>query len=420
MSNITKLVQNRISNYFCKLSLHLSKPESRCVREMTVGIIKGGKMLVNKIAGEVCDNISLSKTCERLRRHYNKKGFADKIFTGHIQSVKGKVHHGDYILVDGSDIQKKYAKMMEGLDFVKDGDTSEIGLGYHLMDVIHFSKHGEICPLYNKIYSFDAGAKSQNMEVMDAVKKVGELDKNLCYIYDRGMDTSILKEFVIAQGDEFVLRLKKSSSLEFKGKPMSVKEIGKKVNLTQELTAVKIKKNRKVVRHFSAGAEKVQYCDKRGRKTELWLVVTKNKNGGYCYLLTNSPGLIASEVAKATFTAYGHRWKIEEYHRHIKQCYELEDIQVRTFWGLESMLAILTVAMGIVYSQIESLHQRLILESELKTMNKNKTYELYNFIYYKISSVLKKLLAHVKPKAFLPEVKTSLSQQQLCFAFGDG
>lgn len=42
MTNVlTKQDQNKISRYFLKLSDHLTKPESRCVREMTTGILKG-------------------------------------------------------------------------------------------------------------------------------------------------------------------------------------------------------------------------------------------------------------------------------------------------------------------------------------------------------------------------------------------
>ncbi len=41
MSNVlTKQVQNRVSRYFLHLENYLSKPESRCVREMTTGILK--------------------------------------------------------------------------------------------------------------------------------------------------------------------------------------------------------------------------------------------------------------------------------------------------------------------------------------------------------------------------------------------
>lgn len=124
---LTKQVQNKVSRYFLKLESHLTKPKSRCVREMTTEILKSGTVLVNKIATGICDNISLSQTTKRFRYHYNKKNFFLKLFRSHMNNVKGRIYHGDYILFDGSDIQKKYSKMMESLDYVKDEDKASVG-----------------------------------------------------------------------------------------------------------------------------------------------------------------------------------------------------------------------------------------------------------------------------------------------------
>lgn len=410
---LTKQVQNKMSSYFSKLSDHLYKPESRCVREMVTGIIKNGSVLINQIASGISDKVSLCKTTKRFRNHYNKEGFFLKLFKGHLKSVKGKISHGDYILVDGSDIQKKYARMMEGLDYVKDGDKGSIGLGYWLMDIVHFGKDGEMTPLVNKLYSFDHGAKSENLEVQEAVKTVQQnIEKRLNYIYDRGMDREILRDFIVGMDEDFILRLKKTTKLLYRGKELKVSDIAKKFPLFMELSATKVKKNKRQKKQYSCGAVKVQY--QIGRKLyDLWLVVTKNRGGGYCYLLTRIGKESIIEIIKETFKAYGFRWKIEEYHRHIKYSYSLEDIQVKTFEGLQSMLAILTIAMSIIYRELASIHIRLLLESGVKTLNKEKVYELYNFIYYKISKILKVLLAHVKPKAFLPDIQNSSNQLQL-------
>lgn len=410
---LTKQVQNKMSSYFSKLSGHLYKPELRCVREMVTGILKNGTMLVNPIASGIQDSLSLSQTTKRIRNHYNKEGFFKKLFKAHLEGVKGKICHGDYILVDGSDIQKKYAKMMEGLDYVKDGDKGSIGLGYWLMDVVHFGRDGEMTPLYNKLYSFDCGARSENLEVKEAVSMVKEsIDKKVKYIYDRGMDREILRDFIIGSGDGFILRLKKTTKLLYKGKETSVNAISKKLPLFMELWAMKVKKSKRFRQYFKCGAVKVQY--KAGKElVDLWLVVTKREGGGYCWLLTKTPQDAIVKVIEETFKGYGLRWKIEEYHRHIKDCYHLEDIQIKTFEGLQSMLAILTIAMSMVYRELASLHIKLLLESGVKTLNKEKVYELHNFVYYKISKILKVLLAHIKPRAFLPDVSDLSSQLQL-------
>ncbi len=122
-----------------------------------------------------------------------------------------------------------------------------------------------------------------------------------------------------------------------------------------KLVATKAGKNKKHKIAFMCGAVKVKYKIE-GKEHELWLVVTKRENGGYCWLLTRSPKETIIDIIKEAFTAYGFRWKIEQYHRHIKSCYNLEDIQIKTFDGLQSMLAILTIAMGIIYSSLSSLH----------------------------------------------------------------
>ena len=413
---LTKQVQNKISRYFLHLEKHLTKPESRCVRDMTVGILKSGSVLVNRIASSILDTISLSQTTKRFRNHYNKEGFFMKLFRGHMSIAKNRVCHGDYILFDGSDIQKRYAKMMEGLDYVKDGDKASYGLGYWLLDVVHFNREQEMTPLFNKLYSFDCGAKSENLEILGAVQEVDTIiDKDVTRIFDRGMDRPICRDFIIEQGGHFILRLKKTTKLFYKGKEMGVNQISKKIPLFMHLYAIKMRKNKKRKVSYKCGAVKVRY--KAGKQEhELWLVITKRENGGYCWLLTRSPKENIIDVIQEAFTAYGFRWKIEEYHRHIKQCYRLEDIQIKTFEGLQSMLAILTIAMSIIYASLSSMHIKLLLQGGVKTMNKEKLYELTNFIYYKISTIIKTLLAHMKPCAFLPSPQISQSDGQLCLA----
>ena len=104
----------------------------------------------------------------------------------------------------------------------------------------------------------------------------------------------------------------------------------------------------------------------------------------------------AIEVASWAFKGYGLRWKIEEYHRHIKQEYKLEDIQMKTFDGLQSMPAILTIAMFMIYKKMQSLHLKLLLDAGYNYLNKHTIRELTNFIYYKISKVVSNLLMPVR------------------------
>ncbi|QZE14974.1 transposase [Halosquirtibacter laminarini] len=411
---LTKQIQNKLSLYFCKLNSHLTKPELRCTREITTGILKTGSVIINQIATAIGDSIDKQQTTKRLRNHYNKKGFFLKLLRGHMDCVSDTIHEGDYILFDGSDIQKKYAKTMEGLDFVKDGDEkNKVGLGYWLMNVVHIDKANKMTPLYNKLYSFDHGAKSENNEAIEALKEVDNaIYKNVTCVFDRGFDRQIIKDYVVSQQNNFIIRLKKNTKLIYKGKETTVSTIGKKIPFFMELTANKRGKNKSKKINFECGAVKVKYRIKQ-REFELWLVATKRKSGGKCWLLTNSPKHTITEVIREAFQAYGFRWKIEEYHRHIKSSYDLENIQIKKFDGLQCMLAILTIAMGILYNTLESMHLRLLLDSKIKILDKNKVSELRNFIYYKISTIIKILLANVYTKHIIQSKQTQVDVGQM-------
>jgi len=73
-------------------------------------------------------------------------------------------------------------------------------------------------------------------------------------------------------------------------------------------------------------------------------MVTRNKKGGLAYFLVKSSKETQSEILQQAFKGYGYRWSIEEYHRHIKQEYHLEEIQMKTYTGLQSILAVLILS----------------------------------------------------------------------------
>lgn len=87
-------------------------------------------------------------------------------------------------------------------------------------------------PLYNKLYSFDHGAKSENKEVLEAMGEVEAIiNKDVTKILDRGMDRPICRDFIIANEGNFNLRLKKTTKLIYKGEEMAVNKISQKVPL---------------------------------------------------------------------------------------------------------------------------------------------------------------------------------------------
>ena len=169
----------------------------------------------------------------------------------------------------------------------------------------------------------------------------------------------------------------------FKEEEFKVSELVQKINFSVTQTVTKIKKDKPVIKQYELGAIPINYTVK-GIVHSLWLGVSRNKkHGGLAYLLVKSKLSTAIEVAKWAFRGCGLRWKIEEYHRHVKQEYRLEEIQIKTFDGLQSVLSVLTVAMYMIYKKISSLHFSLLLDAGYNYLNKHTVRELTNFIYYK-------------------------------------
>src|SRR5690554_4349347 len=392
----TKKNLTQVSSYFSDTTL-LTKPETRCAKEMSVGILKSKSVHVNKIGASLREPVALKKTTKRMSEQYLKDGFAQKVWINHLE--KASVNQNDFIAIDGSDIIKKYAKCMEGLEIVRDGDTGEFGLGYNFINVNAIDAEGDIKPLFSKAYSFEMGAYSWNNEIKKAVGLITEhFGERGTFVIDREADREILKDYFLNLPNSCIMRLRKNTSVLYKGQKLPVSKMVKKIHFDSEREVTKIRKNKKVTKTYELGAIQVSIGAK-GKMNNAWLVVSRNmKHGGLCFLLVKSDRTTAIEVAGWAFEGYGKRWKIEEYHRHIKQSYRLEDIQMRTFNGLQSLLAILSVAMYILYKKTSALHIKLLLESGYNYLNKHRISELTNFIYYKLSKIVSNLLIPVRPR----------------------
>lgn len=411
---LTKKIQTLMSRYFSTTN-GMTKPELRCFKDMVLGILKSKSVFVNQIAASLREGLKLKDVAKRLSAQYLKDGYADKILINHLNTVCPSVSKNDFIIMDGTDISKKYAKYMEGLEFVKNGDTGDIGLGYNVLNINAVSGGKETTPLYSKAYSYEMGALSSNNEIKKAVCQVKEhVPGQSCWVFDRGADNTILKDFFIAGCARCIIRLKRNTNLFHKSGSYRADILAKKVNFCVSQKVVKIKKGKPVSEVYDLGAIPVGHKIK-GQAYPLWLVVSRGKNGQLCYLLAKSELISAIEVAKWAFKGYGLRWSIEEYHRHIKQEYCLEDIQIKTFNGLQSMLAVLTVAMYMIYRKMASLHYKLLLDSRYNYLNRNTVRELVNFIYYKISKIVSILLMPTKSRWKILNTQQSIGQLNLQF-----
>src|SRR5680860_50222 len=135
MDNIlTKKIQTKLSVYFSSIK-GLTRPEARSLRDMVVGILKSRTVFVNRIADSLREPLKMKDVCKRLSSQYLKEDYAGKVLDAHLVTVCSGVGRDSFIVMNGTDISKKYAKFMEGLEFVRNGDTGETGLGYSVLNI---------------------------------------------------------------------------------------------------------------------------------------------------------------------------------------------------------------------------------------------------------------------------------------------
>ncbi len=72
-------------------------------------------------------------------------------------------------------------------------------------------------PLYSKAYSFKMGALSSNNEIKKGVREVKQhIGDKGCWVFDRGADTGILKDFFIGECSQAIIRLKRNTMIFYK------------------------------------------------------------------------------------------------------------------------------------------------------------------------------------------------------------
>jgi len=395
--NIKQIIQTEFNRYMSKYKKNLTLPEYKFLRQMSYGILSSQHVHLNKIGSILQESISLKKTTERLSRNLNRNDFEKKLLRAHLEAHHWHLNRIKYIIFDLSDITKIYAKSMEGLARVHDGSKGEVGLGYWLANIIAVSADAkEIIPTYSELYALkkEDAQSGENKKIIESLDFVNNyLPSEAICVIDRGGDRRVLIEDSLKNGRYFIIRQTGRRHLKYKGKPMPLKQISKKIEFTESYKINKIRKNRKIEIEYKVGGIAVQFD---GFAQRLWLIKAQEEGKGFVWFLSFLPTENLKEAIHLTMEGYSNRWKIEEVHRHIKDMYHLEDIELRKYQGLKSFLAVFWIAMGLIYHRYSEYIVQLVGHSGIKLTYRNRLNELYGFIYYKISKVISWFLSKTK------------------------
>lgn len=408
--------KREIVNFSNKLALGLAKPVSKFVMDMMFGIARGQSVLLSDISRSLNENIKLRYTIERLSDHLENMN-DDEINilrNNYNKLILKNIDDNPLILLDDSEIIKKYGKKFEDLCMVKDASSlkDDIYPGYHVCEATVVTKNEkQPISLYSHIYSTESqGFQSMNDETLKSIQYVKSVIRNkVTFVCDRGYDANIYFDYFLDMNrnqDDFVIRLKENRNLLFKGKSKKVGDIAARRKGKIKMNMYFTKENVEVyVSHT-----RVELPRHKEKILNLVIVYGLSEEKPMM-LLTNKEIRDKKDVHKIV-RAYMNRWRIEENFRFKKQQYGFENMRVRTLKAMNTINMLLMMHIGHIGMLAEKVNEKLLV---IKMIERGKSIKNKSSMwYYQISKGIKEILkyAHNGIKEF-QEIREQVKYKQL-------
>ena len=316
----------------------------RFVAEMIFGIQARGSVRLTEVGRALGEEISLKKTEERLSRQLGRRRLDREIQRRLIEHAAPRIDDDTLLVLDLSDVTKKYAEKMEHLTRVRDGSEKELGWGYWTLNIVGANTKGTtIVPLYGRLFSHAVVEnRSENEEIREAIGEVSEgVRKRGIWVMDRGGDRGYLYNYLLPNKLRFLIRVRGDRGLQTAQGIEPAVDLGRSCPMLFNETVVKEEAGQERLVRLSCGMRKVRLPD---RPEELSLVVVKGFGEEPLMILTNLPVRRSRKSIWHVITSYITRWRIEDVIRFVKQSYRLEDIRCLTYRRLQALMVLVMAA----------------------------------------------------------------------------
>jgi len=395
-------MQEKLSRFIGTVSSDMSRPVSKFIRDMLFGICGTGTSSVFNIAKHTLDKTTTKKTSERFYRNLGREGLDTQLQTALLNKVRSEIQNDSLIIVDESDIEKPYAKKMEGLKLVHNGSKAEQTNGYNQLNIVALVESVQgynLLPVSSDLISTAIELDSTKQILQDRLIDIAkEFEGKGIFVFDRGYDDRKTIGFLVDNGMRFIIR----------GMGVrNIREGSEEKNFDQTVKAMSFKyempgfKDNEFFRCATRriGVRTDDHPSKRADSVEVSLVVVrkyvgKNRRGKDFYLLCDfaDKGMAEEQIIKAAINAYRKRWRIEEVHRQMKQDLGWESIRLASYTKLKNMNMLLTLALYFIYKCKDVIHKIAEAFPKLICYRKKDWYKLYQFMYYRISHALQSCL----------------------------
>ncbi|KKE77858.1 hypothetical protein DTX80_06700 [Bacilli bacterium] len=381
-------VKRSIFNFSSKLGKRMQKPNKNFLMDMFFGLAKGKSVLLSDIARTLEEPIDTTQTVKRLSSRLEDFHEEDQLVENYGKVVSPYFKDKDnLIIVDNSEIVKPYSNKLEALCKVRDGSTGKIEKGYWTTNMIGITpKAKHPIPLYSHLFSSaEKEFISQNEETYKGLRHVRNVldNRKATFVMDRDYDDVKMFKTILAQGDDFIIRLKKNRHLRYQNKKLNVRELALrrkgKINFRTEIqgTVYDLK-----VSHISVEVPSI-----KGEKLTMVVVYGYGKNP--MVLLTNKVAKKKEEVL-SILKAYITRWRIEEMFRVQKSEFQLENVRVRTLKSLNRMYLLLS--MMITFMSLKTEKKNGFFHAVITRARAIKEKDQIKMFLYRFSAGMKAIL----------------------------
>lgn len=391
-TNVASRLRKRIGRFSGDLSKGLCVTAQRFVSEMVYGIQASESVLLTEVGRTLEEPIPLRKTQWRLCRNLQRPELEATVQANVLRMAAPRIAEDTLLVLDPSDVSKKYAQKMEFLATVRDGSAHDLAKGYWTVHVMGTEVGSEtLVPLYQRLWSADApDFESENEEILRAVDAVqAHAQKRGIWVVDRGGDRINLFGPLLDKAARFLIRLRGDRHLVHKGQLLPARELAQvcPCPYTKVITRIEGHKERRYELRF--GFRRVRLPD---REEPLYVLVIHGFGEEPLMLLTTERLTKSYKRLWWFVRAYMKRWSIEETIRYVKSCYDLENVRVLNYQGLQNLMPLVLAVMFFCACVLDHDARLRVMAGYVEQAAK-RLFGIPDFKYYALADGLRSLFS---------------------------
>jgi hypothetical protein len=349
-------------------------PTTKFISQILCGILFSENLILTNVASKVPHLSTLTAIAKRFRRHLSfGMSFLEPFWFNYLRVVRRRLDVGSLFVADLSDLAKPYAKKMENLSLVRDGDKGCLVTGYWCMEVYCRDKDGIIWPLILWPYSLQAeGQLSENAQILQILTKLDEYfgEGFGILVFDRGFDRlNLIGPFLAS----------KRHSFDFAQDRFIIRQHGDRMVVLSNGVRIIL---RDLVEHLFAESrswlvyKKVYLPD---IDKPLYMVAYQTKGYKQPIILLTDMVVEDKELALQVRNRYAKRWVgCERSVQFLKSQIGLERFAVRRYRSMQMLIFLASLAMGFLsFMQSRCKIIRWRIDDKLRYSRQPKSFWFY-------------------------------------------